>query len=234
MLAFAWAVMGCPYNLNLILHSCYRHVEMIEWPKHNEAIREDELFLFAYCIYRWADDSYISRSPQQYTDVVARLNDRFQSRFGEYSNHAVRRYIQLLRSNPNYRWPATSQKRFHYFATEIEQYRIAHRTEFGPGAPSHRAIDIVHKRMCSVWRVGVLQTGILNVGLTVLACCRETEHSRHDRALKIIGRRRTGHDTRRIRRCVRSATVTYLACTTTEIRSRTDESIVNGSSGDIW
>jgi len=123
------------------------HWKMVVWPKHNETVREDELFLFAYCNHRWSDDPYAYRSPEQYTDVVTRLNERFNPRFGEYTTHAVRRYVQLLRTDPKYRWTHTGHKRFNHFATEIEEYRVAHSSEFGAGAAPHRPVDISMKGM---------------------------------------------------------------------------------------
>jgi len=120
---------------------------MIGWPKHNETVREDELFLFAYCINRWHDEPYAYRSAEQYTDVVTRLNERFKSRFGEYSTHAVRRYVQLLRTDPQYRWTHTGHKRYNHFATEIEQYRTTHLSELGPGGLPQRLVDISLKGM---------------------------------------------------------------------------------------
>jgi hypothetical protein len=127
---------------------------MIEWPKHNETIRADELFLFAYCVYRWRDEPYVSRSPEQYTDVVTRLNDRFRVRFGKYTIDGVQSYLRRLRSDPKYRIPPHAHKRYNHFATEIEQYRASHRREFGPSTP-HRPIDIAQKGTCSARCVGV-------------------------------------------------------------------------------
>ena len=120
---------------------------MVVWPKHNEAVREDELFMFAYCCHRWRDEPYVSRSREQYTDVVARLNEHFNSRFGEYTNDGVQSYIRHLRSDSRYRVPPHAHKRYNHFSTEIEAYRVAHRSEFGAGAAPHRPVDISMKGM---------------------------------------------------------------------------------------
>jgi len=122
-------------------------VLMVVWPRHNETVREDELFLFAYCTIMWQDEPYVSRSAEQFTDVVTRLNDRFKLRFGEYTTDGVRRYVQLLRTDPKYKWPSTTQKRYNHFTTEIDEYRVAHRSEFGAGAAPHRPVDISMKGM---------------------------------------------------------------------------------------
>ena len=124
-----------------------KSAKMVVWPEHNETVREDELFLFAYCNHRWHDEPYVSRSPEQYTDFVTRLNDRFKSRFGEYSTHGVRRYVQLLRSDLRYRIQPHAHKRYNHFAIEIEEYRVTHRSEFGAGAAPHRPVDLSMKGM---------------------------------------------------------------------------------------
>jgi len=119
---------------------------MVVWPKHNETVREDELFLFAYCKHRWHDEPYASRSSEQYTDVVVRLNERFNPRYGEYTTLGVRRYVQSLRSDPKYQWASNHSKRYNHFRAEIEEYRDAHRSEFGAAA-THRSAAISEKGM---------------------------------------------------------------------------------------
>ena len=76
---------------------------MVEWPKHGQTIRDDELLLFAYCRHRWGDAAFADRSDLQYEDVATRLNDQFRHRFGEYTACAVRQYMQKLMRNSKYR-----------------------------------------------------------------------------------------------------------------------------------
>jgi Mn-dependent DtxR family transcriptional regulator len=97
---------------------------MVEWPKHSQTIRDDELLLFAYCRHRWGDAAYADRSELQYEDVATRLNDQFRHRVGEYTACAIRRYLQKVRSDPHYRWSATGHKRSNEFATEIDRSRV--------------------------------------------------------------------------------------------------------------
>jgi hypothetical protein len=106
---------------------------MIEWPKHGQTIRDDELLLFAYCRHRWGDAAYADRSELQYQDVATRLNDQFQHRFGEYTACAVRRYLQRLRSDTRYRWPESGHKRYNEFSGEITAYLQANARLLGPG-----------------------------------------------------------------------------------------------------
>jgi hypothetical protein len=88
---------------------------MVEWPKHGQTIRDDELLLFAYCRHRWGDAAYADRSDLQYEDVATRLNDQFRHRFGEYgvcctsvsATAAVRRAVQMARD-----WPQALQRVF--------------------------------------------------------------------------------------------------------------------------
>jgi hypothetical protein len=107
---------------------------MVQWPKHAQTMREDELYLFAYCKRRWGNAAYADRSELQFADVAARLNDRFQHRFGVYTACAVRQYMQKVRSDPKYRWPESGHKRYNEFNGEIVQYILDHTRELGPGA----------------------------------------------------------------------------------------------------
>lgn len=122
---------------------------MVKWPEHSEAVRDDELYLFAYCTTRWSDDPYVYRSSDQYEEVTKSLNERFSSRFGPYSANAVRRYIQELNSDPHYRWPSSRRKRFHQFEPEIEAYIDANRAIFGPYPRAIKHIPLSAKRKCN-------------------------------------------------------------------------------------
>jgi hypothetical protein len=95
-------------------------VVMVNWPKHNESIREDELYLFGYCLFKWPNSPYQTRSESAYSDVTSQLNERFKSKFGTYLAGGVRRYIQLCSSDSNYMWKAKNQKRFHHFKEMVE------------------------------------------------------------------------------------------------------------------
>lgn len=106
---------------------------MVQWPKHGQTIRDDELLLFAYCRHRWGDAAYADRSDLQYEDVATRLNDQFRHRFGEYTACAVRQYMQKLMCNSKYRWPETSRKRYYEFSGEITAYLRANARVLGPG-----------------------------------------------------------------------------------------------------
>ncbi len=119
---------------------------MVKWPESNETIREDELFMFAYCCYRWPDDPYVKLSPPQYSDLVNRLNVVFGDRYGRYTTDGVESYIRRVRTDPKYRWPATQQKRCYYFADDIKQYLKEYKSAFGPGLPPARAPSYTHKR----------------------------------------------------------------------------------------
>ena len=129
---------------------------MVRWPSHNERIREDELWLFGYCLRKWPDSPYDSRPPIAYSDVVDQLNERFTPLFGEYSLASVRRYIQLCRTDPKYRWPANSLKRYNQFDKEIRAYSSRHASEFGgrPERPSD--VPLHRKRMSPLVAVRVL------------------------------------------------------------------------------
>jgi hypothetical protein len=83
---------------------------------------------------------------QNSTDVVARLNDRYKTRFGEYTIHAVRRYIQLLRTDTKYRTPPHGHKRFNHFSSEIQRYRTVHRSELCVVSSPLHPVHIAHKR----------------------------------------------------------------------------------------
>lgn len=119
---------------------------MVKWPEHKETVREDELYLFAYCITRWCDDPFAYRSSDQYEDVVKALNNRFSARFGPYTTNAVRRYIEDLRTDRRYLWPANSHKRFHQFRPEIDAYITTHPAIFGSYPRATKYIPIAAKR----------------------------------------------------------------------------------------
>lgn len=120
---------------------------MVTWPKHNETIRDDELFLFAYCSHRWSDCPYDQRSPLHYSDIVNRLNTVFGDRYGVYTADGIELYVRRVRTDPKYRWPANNRKRYNQFASEIKQYRAIHHSELGPGGLPRRPIDISMKGM---------------------------------------------------------------------------------------
>jgi hypothetical protein len=105
----------------------------MRWPAHNEPVRDDELYLFAYCGRRWGDTAYVQRPAQSYADVAVRLNIQFGERFGHYSEDAIETYLRRLRMDVKYRWPATSQKRYNQFAAEIDRYRRENGRLLGPG-----------------------------------------------------------------------------------------------------
>jgi hypothetical protein len=127
-------------------------LEMVKWPEHHETIREDELFMFAYCCYRWLDDPYGQRSPQQYSDLVNRLNTVFGDRYGGYTIDGIELYVRRVRTDPKYRWPATTHKRYNQFSGDIKQYLKDYKSAFGPGAPPARAPSYAQKRMPSLPR----------------------------------------------------------------------------------
>ena len=118
---------------------------MVEWPKHGQTIRDDELLLFAYCRHRWGDAAYADRSDLQYEDVATRLNDQFGHRFGEYTACAVRRYLQRLRSDARYRWPETGHKRYNEFSGDITAYLQANARVLGPGMAAPPPVRIGDK-----------------------------------------------------------------------------------------
>jgi hypothetical protein len=102
--------------------------------------------MFAYCCYRWPDAPYVKRSPPQYTDLVNRLNAVFGDRYGGYTTDGIELYVRRVRTDPKYRWPATQQKRYYYFANDIKQYLKEYKSAFGPGAPPARAPSYTQKR----------------------------------------------------------------------------------------
>lgn len=119
---------------------------MVKWPEHNEYVRDDELYLFAYCRTKWCEDPFASRLPEEYEEVAKALNAQFSDRFGEYSKDAVRRYLQRLDTDPKYRWPANSHKRFHQFAPETDAYIARYRAWFGEHPRSVQRTPIGAKR----------------------------------------------------------------------------------------
>jgi hypothetical protein len=119
---------------------------MIQWPKHGQTIRDDELYLFAYCKRRWGNAAYADHSELQFAEVASRLNDRFQQHFGVYTPCALRHYIQRLRLDPKYRWPANGHKRYNQFAVEIDQYMRQNDQQFCLALPIADPVDINIKR----------------------------------------------------------------------------------------
>lgn len=119
---------------------------MVKWPEHTEPVREDELYLFAYCCTRWDDDPFHHRKSEEYEQVVKALNERFSSRFGTYSVDAVRRYLQHL-TERQYLWPYNSRKRYHQFRPQIEEYIAQHPAVFGVHPRSVQRTPIGAKRM---------------------------------------------------------------------------------------
>jgi hypothetical protein len=120
---------------------------MVRWPEHNEPIRDDELWLFGYCVWKWPDSPYDYRKEDAYSDVVAQLNKRFTPTYGEYSGASVRRYIQLCRTDPKYRWHASNNKRYNQFDTEIRAYSSRHASEFGGRPEQPSDVPLYRKRM---------------------------------------------------------------------------------------
>src|SRR3954469_18960438 len=118
---------------------------MVNWPKHNESIREDELYLFGYCLFKWPNSPYQTRPESAYSDLTKQLTDRFKSKFGEYSPSAVRLFIQKCDSNPNYMWKAKNQKRFHHFKDEIKRYSDNRRRNFGGDPERPKDIPLYRK-----------------------------------------------------------------------------------------
>jgi hypothetical protein len=132
---------------------------MVQWPKHGQTIRDDELLLFAYCRHRWGDSAYADRSDLQYEDVATRLNDQFRHRFGEYTTCAVRQYMQKLMRNSKYRWPETSRKRYYEFSGEITAYLLANARVLGPGmAPPPVRIGDKGTHCCHAAAPGIAAT----------------------------------------------------------------------------
>lgn len=119
---------------------------MVKWPDHNESVREDELYVFAYCSTRWPADPFESRLTKEYEELVQALNARFGSHLGVYTADGVREYLKHLRTNPKYRWPSTSRKRYHQFEDKIEEYITQHPAVFGSHPRSLQRTPIGAKR----------------------------------------------------------------------------------------
>lgn len=120
---------------------------MVKWPGHNETVREDELWLFGYCIWMWPDAPYESRPESSYSDVTVQLNTRFQSLFGEYTASAVRRYIQMCRTDAKYRWHSSHNKRYNQFGEQIGSFSRVHASEY-EGKPERSSdVPLYRKRM---------------------------------------------------------------------------------------
>ena len=93
------------------------------WPDHSEDLRNDERRLFAECVQKWGSEAYEYHETCEYEGIANILNDVYGHGMRPYTSHSLRNYVQRVRWNARYRWPATRQHRYDVWRDEIEAER---------------------------------------------------------------------------------------------------------------